>query len=587
MHQREPQAQKSQGVFPVVDKSLRHDLPRGRRHGMIEDGGVMIQFGAGYPGLGRAVRMLASRSHRIARIFAVSLLTLGGVGTVNSAAAADPPPPEWSAVTIPSVQIERATARIDGLADELLRRTGVPGLAVAVVHHDRIVYRRGFGVRKVGRPERVDANTVFQLASVSKPLGATVVAAAAGRGWTHWDQPVAAALPWFQLADPYVTRNVTVGDLYAHRSGLPDHAGDSLEDLGYNRSEVLRRLRYLPLDPFRVTHTYTNFGLTAAAESVAAARGTTWSRLSEELIYRPLGMNSTSSDFADYISRTNKAVGHVREGGSWLHRDVRQADAQSPAGGASSSVADMAHWMRMVLALGAPGGQIVSARGPLLEALTPHIHSSEPSSAAARSSFYGYGIGISDDGAGRVRLSHSGGFLLGAATSFTLLPSEQLGIITLTNGMPIGVPEALNASFLDLVETGHVQRDWLSALTPIFAHMRANPSTLAGRRRPPKADPARPLAEYAGRYANAYYGAATVSPAGCHLILALGPKPMRFRLSHWSGDQFAYEPVGENAVGAAAVWFRADAAGRLQSLEVENFEKGVRVLTRQPVPTPP
>lgn len=527
-----------------------------------------------------AIFMNFSKSLGMKRGFFAGVALLVSASFAAAGSASDVPPPLWSAVEIPSGQIDRAVSTIDSLARELMQRTGVPGIAVAVVHDDRVVYARGFGVRKIGHPEPVDADTVFQLASVSKSVGATVVAAAVGRGWTGWNRPVAETLPWFRLADPYVTRNATVEDLYSHRSGLPDHAGDSLEDLGYNRAEVLRRLRYLPLSPFRVTHTYTNFGLTAAAESVAAARGTPWSRLSQELIYEPLGMTSTSSEFSGYLARRNRAVGHVRENGSWVARHVRQPDAQSPAGGVSSSVKDMAQWMRLVLALGTLDGKEVIGREPLVEALSPHIRSSAVSQPAYRGSFYGYGVGVSNDGTGRVRLAHSGGFLLGAGTSFTLLPSANLGIITLTNGSPIGIPEALNASFLDLVETGRVQRDWLTALTPLFAPMYANPSVLAGRPVPAHPEPARALRDYGGTYANAYYGEAKVSRDGNDLVMALGPEPKRFRLSHWSGDQFAYEPVGENAMGIAAVWFRTNSAGQIQALEVENFEEGVRVLPK-------
>ena len=80
-------------------------------------------------------------------------------------------------------------------------------------------------------------------------------------------------LPWFALSDPAVTPMVTVGDMYSHRSGLPDHAGDMLEDLGYDRRHVLEQLRQLPLDPFRISYAYTNFGLTAGAEAVAVRAG--------------------------------------------------------------------------------------------------------------------------------------------------------------------------------------------------------------------------------------------------------------------------------------------------------------------------
>jgi CubicO group peptidase (beta-lactamase class C family) len=358
-----------------------------------------------------------------------------------------------------------------------------------------------------------------------------------------------------------------------------------LEDLGFDRATILQRLRYLPLDPFRSTYAYTNFGITAAAESVAVGRDTTWSALSAELVYRPLGMTSTSSDFSDYASRSNRAIGHVRDGERWVAREIRQPDAQSPAGGVSSSVIDMARWMRMVLALGSFNGKTVVDRGALMELLTPQIRAGSPPDPANRTSFYGYGIGIGDDGSGRVRLSHSGAFALGAATSFTLLPAERLGIVVLSNGMPIGLPEALIAAFLDLVETGTVQRDWLRDFwTNAFQALFRNPSVLAGLSPPQPPRPARPMAAYGGRYWNAYYGDVFVVPAGDGLMMTVGPAPVRYDLSHWTGDQFRYFPSGENALGAASVRFSAGRDGKIESVEVENFEPGVNVLRRQPAP---
>ncbi|MEQ9126551.1 MAG: serine hydrolase domain-containing protein, partial [Alphaproteobacteria bacterium] len=165
-------------------------------------------------------------------------------------------------------RIDAALGRLDDLVAAILDRSKVPGLAVAVVRDGRTVYAKGFGVRRVGAPETVDSETVFQIASLSKAVGATVVAAQVTAGQVAWDMPVTTALPWFALADPWVTRHVTVGDLYAHRSGLPDHAGDDLEDLGFGRQAILERLRLLPLAPFRASYAYTNFGLTAAAEAV-------------------------------------------------------------------------------------------------------------------------------------------------------------------------------------------------------------------------------------------------------------------------------------------------------------------------------
>ena len=120
-----------------------------------------------------------------------------------------------------------------------------------MVHDGQVLYAKGFGVRDVNTLAPVDAATVFRLASVSKPLSSTVVAGAVGKGAMKWTDPVVAQLPSFALADPYVTAHVTYADLFSHTSGLPDHAGDLLEDLGYDQAYILNRLRLEPLEPLR------------------------------------------------------------------------------------------------------------------------------------------------------------------------------------------------------------------------------------------------------------------------------------------------------------------------------------------------
>ena len=231
------------------------------------------------------------------------------------------PPPLVAAMPLPDDAVGKAVAKLDGIADELMKKSGIPGMSVAVIHGGKVVYAKGFGVKDVRKGDdpanRVDPDTVFQLASLSKPLGSTVVAHQVSEGAVDWNTPIVEKLPWFALGDPTVTKLVTVGDMYSHRSGLPDHAGDLLEDLGYDRRYILERLRQLPLAPFRISYAYTNFGLTAAAEAVAVASGKTWEDLSDQVLYRPLGMASTSSRFADYEARPDKAVGHIRIDGTY------------------------------------------------------------------------------------------------------------------------------------------------------------------------------------------------------------------------------------------------------------------------------
>ena len=324
---------------------------------------------------------------------------------------------------------------------------------------------------------------MFQLASLSKPLGATVIAHQVGQNAISWDTPVVYKLPWFALSDPVVTPMVTIGDMYSHRSGLPDHAGDELEDLGYDRRYVLDHLRALPLAPFRISYAYTNYGVTAAP--------TRWPRprVSRGRTSPPMCCTGRSA-----WRRRVRGSPTTRRGktGRWaiIHVDgeyapdyVRDADAQAPAGGVSSSVNDMTHWMAMVLGNGTfEGRQIVDAKA-LLPAVTPQIVSSPAAEPAMRSGFYGYGFNVGTTSAARTQLSHSGAFELGAGTNFLMIPSADVAIVALTNATPTGAAEALTAEFADLVQFGEIREDWYQALP---RRLRADGGTggIAGRQIP-------------------------------------------------------------------------------------------------------
>lgn len=476
-----------------------------------------------------------------------------------------------SAVPIPDGQIERAIDRLDALAAAVMKKSGVPGLAVAVVRDGRTVYAKGFGVRKVGAPETVDTDTVFQIASLSKPVTATVVARQVQAGVVAWDTPVVKHLPWFRLKDPWVTSHVTVGDLLSHRSGLPDHGGDALEDLGYDRRQVLERLRFLPLAPFRISYAYTNFGFTAAAESVAVASGKDWATLSEDVLFKPLGMTSTSTRFADFEKRANRALGHVKVGDTFQHKYQRKPDAQAPAGGVSSSVSDLARWLAIVTQGGMADGRAFIDKKALLPALSPQSFSSPAATFTARPGFYGYGFNVGVTPAGRMKFSHSGAFSMGAGTNLVILPSANVAIVVLTNAWPTGAPEALAAEFMDLVEFGKLERDWYPPYHAMMSHFNAPVGSLVGKQGPEKRAPATDLAAYAGTYANDYYGAAQIVRRKGDLVLKLGPAGKEYPLRHWDGNTFIFRPSSENATDGSIslATFKAPAKGRFGEVTIE------------------
>ena len=170
------------------------------------------------------------------------------------------------------------------------------------------------------------------------------------------------------------------------------------------------------------------------------------------MLFDPLGMDSSSYRHADYEARENKALIHTRVGPAedkrWAARYVRNADAEAPAGGLSSSVNDMVQFMRLVLGNGTVDGTELIDGDALQVTHVPHRDATEPTTPGVRTEFYGLGWNVTNDDQGRVQLDHSGAFLLGAGTTITLIEGEQLGIVTLTNGQPHGIPEAINSSLL-------------------------------------------------------------------------------------------------------------------------------------------
>lgn len=490
------------------------------------------------------------------------------LATAGTATAAPSPPPA-PRPRISDEQVDAAVRRLDRTVADVMRRTGVPGVSVAVVHDDRVVHLKGYGLRRVGEEGAVGPDTVFQIASLSKPVSSTVVAGVL-KDPADWDRR--AELPGFALKDPWVTAHVSTADLFSHRSGLPDHAGDLLEDLGYDRSYVLDHLRQEPLGPFRSSYAYTNFGLTAAAEAVARDHGSSWQKLADDTLFKPAGMTRTSTEFAAFEKAPDRAATHVRNpAGTWSPRFVRDPDAQAPAGGVSSTARDMARWTRLQLAGGTLDGKRIIPEDTLARTHVPAIVT-QPVNATGTTSFYGLGWNVSYDGAGRARLSHSGAFELGANTNVTMLPLEKLGIVVLTNGAPVGVADAVALDFFDFAEHGEATTDWLPLVASLYTQLDEAGRSPTDYAKPPSgAQPAGPDSAYTGTYDNPYYGRATVTAdPGGGLVLSLGPEPQRYPLTHYDGDVFSFETAGENAVGRTGVTF-ADGTLRVEYLDAEHL----------------
>ena len=403
-------------------------------------------------------------------------------------------------------------------------------------------------MREVGKPEAVDPDTVFQIASLSKPVSSSVVAAIVSDGTITWDARIADIDPSFQLFDAYPTAEVTIRDFFAHRSGLPGNAGNDLEALGYDRDTILDRLRLVqPWVSFRGGYAYSNFGLTEGGVAAAKAAGMSWEDAAEEKLFKPLGMTETTSRHADYLAAPNRAVLHVRYDGRWQALAKRMPDAQAPAGGINSTARDLAEWMRLELADGKyDGKQLIAAKA--IEATHEPVMPRGIHPITGLPNFYALGWGVSYGPHGVV-WDHAGAFSNGARTFVRLIPSEQLGIVVLANAFPTGMPEAISETFYDLVFDGRSTRDWAADWNTVYKSI-AGPANEASRKTygtpPASPSPALPLSAYVGSYANDYFGKATVVEADGRLTVELGPGGKNaWPLSHFDRDIFLCFPYEE------------------------------------------
>ncbi|MDP4024174.1 serine hydrolase [Methylobacterium sp. NEAU 140] len=483
-------------------------------------------------------------------------------------------------------RVAAALPALDALAQRAIEAGAVPGLAVAVVFEDEVMLLKGYGLRAVGKPERVGAETVFQIASLSKAVTSTVVAALVGDGILGFDSRIADLDPPFQLHDAYPTAQVTVRDLLNHRSGLPGNAGNDLEAIGYGRAAILRRLRLVPpASSFRAGYSYSNFGFTEGALAAARPTGKSWEAIARDKLFDPLGMTATSTTYADFLTRADRAALHVRAGGAWAAKLERDPDAQAPAGGVSANVSDLARWVRLELGNGTFEGRRVVGASALAETHVPLMaRGSNPVTGAA--AFYGLGWNVEYGRHGLV-WGHAGAFSVGAQTLVSLHPASRLGIVVLTNAFPSGVPEGLADSLADLAFDGRVGRDWVTAWGTAYEALFA-PAIAASKAAyaapPADATPPLPLAAYAGQYANAYVGPAAVRAANGVLTVSLGPDGARtYPLRHFDRDLFVYFPDAEVPDTPSAIRFAVGHDGRARTMTVEPLDAdGLGTLERVP-----
>ncbi len=448
-----------------------------------------------------------------------------------------------------------ALADFDAYVDGVLREFEVPGAAVAIVQGDEVLLARGYGVRELGRPERVDERTIFAIASITKAFTASLLAQLVDEGKLQWDDRVIEHLPWFAMSDAYVTREMTIRDLLVHRSGLGLGAGDLLfwPATTYTTEEVVRRLRFVPLaTSFRSAYAYDNILYAAAGLVIEQVTGKPWTQNVHERLFAPVGMTGAKATSAEFRADDNAATGHAKFDFKELRPVARLAWDNNPAaGGIYADVTDLSRWMRVWLAggrlpAGADGAErrLFSAaqQTEMWSMVTPiPLPKAPPALSEARPNFFGYGLGwMISDFRGRRMVWHTGGWP-GQVSRLTLLPEQNLGVVVVTNQEVGAAFQAITYRVLDAF-LGTGTKDWTAAYADVVRQGQGNADDswqkmLTARAADSK--PSLPLARYAGTYRDAWYGDVIVQEEKGKLVVQFSrTEQLLGDVEHWQNDSF-------------------------------------------------
>jgi len=438
---------------------------------------------------------------------------------------------------------------VNQFVGKVLKQFNVPGVAVAIVKDGKVLLTNGYGVKTAGTQDRVDARTLFGIASNTKAFTATALALLVEEGKLEWDTPVIRYLPAFALSDPYVTRELTIRDLLVHRSGLGLGAGDLLwwPASTYDRKQIVHRLRYIPLaTSFRSAYAYDNVLYSVAGEVIETVSGKSWEEFVSTRILAKVGMTHSVVSYPEDASGMNIATPHASINGVVRPVQPDTSANTNPAGGIMSCAEDIAKWMIVQLDSGRVAGStpLFSPRTTrqLWQIVTPLGSGPAPAQLAPlQSNFNGYALGFGiRDFRGKKIVSHTGG-LPGYVSRVSMIPELKTGVAIFTNQEAGAAFETLTYHLLDKLMVAPAF-DWLGGFTWLVARqdsLTAAAEIAVTAARDTISRPSLPLAKYAGTYTDAWYGNVIITEANGKLGIRFAHTPSLVGdLVHWQYDTF-------------------------------------------------
>lgn len=482
-------------------------------------------------------------------------------------------------------------AGLDAYVHRAMRLWKVPGLAVGVVHNGRMIVARGYGVRELGKSGRVDADTLFTIGSNTKAFTAAALGLLVEQGKLRWNDRIVKYVPQFRLSSAYVTQETTLRDLLSHRTGYCDpstmwYMGDD------TAAKIIERLRYQkPRYGFRAHFCYNNTMYLVAAQVIPRLTGMGWGRYITTHLLMPLQMTRTVTSDAALKTATDVAMPHGKVHGKvrvirryWTH----DMDVFAPVGAINSSVADLNHWLLMLLADGRYRGRTVVPAAVIRAMETPQEPIQRDTAVGQltrlltpKGRFDSYGLGFILEEYGGHKLIWHAGNIDGMSAALALVPAEHLGVVVLSNmdsnWAPEGVMLYVLQSYLGIAHS-HVSQRMYAFTQKADRLARAQARKLAATRVPHAAPPLA-ISKYVGTYSDRFYGTARVTLSHGHLVLHLGNPMFTGNLQDWHNDTFRVR-WRYRFYGTAYVTFQVGATGtptELRFAQMPNhYERVVR-----------
>lgn len=477
-------------------------------------------------------------------------------------------------------------AELDAYFQKALNDWDVPGMAIAVVSKDSVLFAKGYGTKDIKTKKPVDANTLFAVASNSKAFTASAIAVLVDEGKLTWDDKVVDHLPWFKLYDPYVTANITIRDLLSHRTGLVTFSGDLVwYGTTHSAEEVVRRAQYLkPAYGFRTTFGYSNITYLTAGLIIEKVSGQKWADFVKARFLDPLGMTSTLTSVEQFLEKTNLAQPHTTFQDKNVRIDYMNWDNIAPAGSILSSVNDMSKWLQFQLNTGKLGDKQIISEKALNEMWHPQIMNNVSKTSKdlwPTTHFKGYGMGWSVmDYYGKKVMSHSGGYD-GMISYSAFVPEANIGLVVLTNkNSSLYLPmmyTILDAFIGQPVNENGIGEPTTKDWSALFLGREKKGKEYQEKQKKEMAEkrvkdtkPSADLEKYVGTYTSKLYGDATVEIHEGSLYLKFVPTPLFYgKLNHWHYDTFTIEFPEVPSLPEGTVNFVLNAAGEVEEMRVD------------------